>query len=331
VLRTKLTDLLGIEHPIVLGGMGSGTNVDLVAAVSQAGGLGILGASGLSAAAIRRDAEAIRARTARPFGMNLLLFQIGPRIPPDAVDALLEAGGPVFSTAWGDPGPYVGPAHAAGRLVMHMVATAEEARRAVEAGVDLIVAQGSEGGGHVGHVSTIALLPAVLDVAAGRPVLAAGGIADGRGLAAALAMGADGVLMGTRFLATREAPIPPSYKQAILDASGSDTVFTRIPDFAPYVEWPGAYSRVLRNRFVEEWLGREDELRQRCDDVGRRAQAAREADDREGMKLFAGQSSGLVGSIEPAGDLVAAVSAQAEALLRERVPGLLTTPAGERR
>jgi NAD(P)H-dependent flavin oxidoreductase YrpB (nitropropane dioxygenase family) len=331
MLRTKLTELVGIEHPIVLGGMGSGTNVDLVAAVSQAGGLGVLGCSGDAPDQIRQAADAIRARTARPFGMNLLLFLIGQRIDPAAVDALLESGGSVFSTAWGDPSPYVEPAHAAGRLVMHMVATAEDARRAVDAGVDLIVAQGTEGGGHVGHVSTIALLPAVLDVARGRPVLAAGGIADGRGLAAALAMGADGVLMGTRFLATREAPVPPSYKQAIVDASGSDTVFTTIPDLAPVVEWPGAYSRVIRNRFVDEWLGREDELRRRGGEVGRRAEAARAADDREGMKLFAGQSSGLVRSVEPAGELVARISAEAEALLRERVPGLLATSAGERR
>src|SRR5438876_9567188 len=203
VLRTKLTELLGLGHPIVLGGMGSGTKVALVTAVSQAGGLGILGCSSFPAAATREAGDAIRARTPRPFGMNLLLFLVGQRIPPEAVEAVVESGGPVFSTAWGDPAPYVGPAHAAGRLVMHMVATAEEARRAVDAGVDVIVAQGTEGGGHVGYVSTIALVPAVLDVAQGRPVVAAGGIADGRGLAAALAMGADGVLMGTRFLATR--------------------------------------------------------------------------------------------------------------------------------
>ncbi|HEY3108694.1 MAG TPA: nitronate monooxygenase [Chloroflexota bacterium] len=331
MLRTKLTELLGIEHPIVLGGMGGGTNVDLVAAVSQAGGFGVLGCTGRPAAGIRQDAEAIRARTPRPFGMNLLLFLIGQRTAADAVDALLEAGGRVFSTAWGDPAPYVERAHAAGRLVMHMVASAEDARRAVDAGVDLIVAQGSEGGGHVREVSTMVIVPAVLDVAKGLPVLAAGGIADGRGLAAALAMGADGVLMGTRFLATREAPVPASYKQAIVEASSSDTVFTKIPDLAPVVEWPGAHSRVIRNRFVDEWLGREEELRQRGAEVGRQAEAAREADDREGMKLFAGQSSGLVRSIEPAGDLVARISAEAETLLRERVPGLLTTPAGERR
>ena len=158
-------------------------------------------------------------------------------------------------------------------------------------------------------------------------MLAAGGIADGRGLAAALAMGADGVLMGTRFLATREAPIPPSYKQAIVEAIGADTVFTRIPDFAPYVEWPGAYepgaAQPLR-RGVARPRGRA--APPAATRSGSRAAAARAADDREGMKLFAGQSAGLVDSIEPAADLVAGVSAEAEALLRERVPGLLPHP-----
>jgi nitronate monooxygenase len=144
-------------------------------------------------------------------------------------------------------------------------------------------------------------------------------------------MGADGVLMGTRFLATREAPVPASYKQAIVDASGSDTVISQVPDLAPVVEWPGALSRVIRNRFVDEWLGREDELRQQGADVGRRAEAARAADDRDGMKLFAGQSSGLIASVESAGDVVARISADAERLLRERVPGILTSSAGERR
>lgn len=325
MLRTKLTDLLGIEHPIVLGGMSGGTNVELVAAVSEAGGLGILGASGRSPDEIRAAAEAIRARTARPFGVNLLLFLIGQRIPPEAVDAALQAGGPVFSTAWGDPAPYVEPAHRAGRLVMHMVATAEQARAAVAAGVDAIVAQGTEGGGHVGHVSTLALVPAVLDVADGRPVVAAGGIADGRGLAAALAMGADGVLMGTRFLATPEAPIPPSYKQAVVDARGSDTVLSQLPDLVSEVVWPGAWSRTIRNRIVDQWLGREEKLRRAAAraEVGARTTAARASDDREGMWLMAGQSSGLVRALEPAGEIVRRISAEAEALLRERVPGLL--------
>ncbi len=327
MLRTKLTDMLDLEHPIVLGGMSSGTNADLVAAVSQAGGLGILGVTGRAAGEIREAADQIRARTPQPFGMNLLLFQIGGRVPPEIVDVVLQSGGRVFSTAWGDPAPYVERAHRAGRLVMHMVATAAQAQAAVQAGVDIIVAQGTEGGGHVGYVSTLALVPTVLDVAQGRPVLAAGGIADGRGLAAVLAMGADGVLMGTRFLATPESPIPPSYKQAIIDAAGDDTVFSQLPDLAPEVKWPGAMTRAIRNGIVDEWLGREDELRSHGQRVGQEAQTARAIDDRENMWLMAGQSSGLVHAIEPAGDIVRRISAEAEVLLRDRVPGLLAFAA----
>ncbi|HEY3081847.1 MAG TPA: nitronate monooxygenase [Chloroflexota bacterium] len=323
MLRTKLTERLGIDHPVVLGGMASGTNPALVAAVSAAGGLGVLGATGLSPDEVAAASAEVRGATDRPFGLNLLLFQVGSRVPQAVVEAVLEARPRVFSTAWGDPAPYVEPAHRAGLLVMHMVATAADAARAVESGVDVIVAQGTEGGGHVGHVSTLALVPAVVDAARGRPVVAAGGIADGRGLAAALMLGADGVLMGTRFLATPEAPVPPSYKQAIVDASGSDTVFTQIPDLAPEVSWPGALSRVLRNRFVERWLGREEELRRQGAEAGQAATAARARDDREEMKLFAGQSSGLIGSIEPAGQIVRRVSAEAEALLRERLPQLV--------
>ncbi|HEV8638046.1 MAG TPA: nitronate monooxygenase [Chloroflexota bacterium] len=323
MLRTKLTELLGIDHPIVLGGMASGTNTSLVAAVSAAGGLGVLGATNSSPEQVAEAAVEVRRATDRPFGLNLLLFLIGGPIPEAVVDAVLRTRPRVFSTAWGDPARYVEPAHRAGALVMHMVATADDAARAVESGVDVIVAQGTEGGGHVGHVSTIALVPAVVDAARGRPVVAAGGIADGRGLAAALMLGADGVLMGTRFLATPEAPVPPSYKQAIVEASLTDTVFTQIPDLAPEVRWPGALSRVLRNRFVERWLGREEELRRRGAEAGQAAAEARARDDREEMKLFAGQSSGLIGSIEPAGQVVRRVSAEAEAILRDRLPQLV--------
>jgi NAD(P)H-dependent flavin oxidoreductase YrpB (nitropropane dioxygenase family) len=327
MLRTKITELLSIEHPVVLGGMSSGTNAALVAAVSGAGGLGVLGASGMTADQMQVAAVAIRAQTDRPFGMNLLLFRSTER----DVDAALATGCRVLSTAWGDPKPYVERAHRAGAVVMHQSPTAEDAAAAIEAGVDIVVAQGTEGGGHVGHVATIALVPAVLDAARGRPVLAAGGIADGRGLAAALAMGADGVLMGTRFLATPESPVPPSYKRSIVDAGGSDTVFTRIPDFAPYVEWPGAWSRVIRNRFVEEWLGREEELRtQHAERVGEQARDARAADDREGMKLFAGQSAGLVPGLEPAADVVRRVSREAEELLASRAASVIVRGAAAR-
>jgi NAD(P)H-dependent flavin oxidoreductase YrpB (nitropropane dioxygenase family) len=144
---------------------------------------------------------------------------------------------------------------------MHMISTVAEAKAAARAGMDIIVAQGTEGGGHIGLMGTMPLVPMVVSAVAPIPVLAAGGVADGRGLAAALALGADGVLLGTRFLATDESPIAKGFKQAILDSDGHDTLVTDIPDVASGNTWPGAYVRVRRNRFIEEWIGRDNELR----------------------------------------------------------------------
>src|SRR5207302_5933634 len=154
-------------------------------------------------------------------------------------------------------------AHDSGARVVHMVSTIGEAGQAAESGADVIVAQGTEGGGHVGLMGTLPLVRMVVRAVAPLPVMAAGGIADGAGLAAALALGAEGVLLGTRFLATPEAPVPPHFKQTILDSDGHDTMLTEIPDLATGTVWPGAMSRVRRNAFVERWAGREWELRQR--------------------------------------------------------------------
>src|SRR5207248_7767023 len=151
----------------------------------------------------------------------------------------------------------------AGALVMHMVSTAADAMHAAEVGADVVVAQGTEGGGHVGQMGTMVLVRQVARALQDRPVLAAGGIADGAGLAAALALGADGVLLGTRFLATPEAPIHQAFKQAIVESDGTDSVLTEIPDLAQGRVWPGAMDRVLRNRLIEEYIGREWLVRQR--------------------------------------------------------------------
>jgi NAD(P)H-dependent flavin oxidoreductase YrpB (nitropropane dioxygenase family) len=323
MLRTRICELLGIEHPIVMGGMGTGTSPDLVAAVSAAGGLGILGASRQSAEELARDAEAIRAATARPFGLNLLLF----RERPGQYDALLAARPKVISTAWPtleqDLGTYVAKTHAIGAVAMHMVSTVAEARAAARAGVDVIVAQGTEGGGHVGLMGTMPLVPMVVSAVAPIPVLAAGGVADGRGLAAALALGADGVLLGTRFLATDESPIAKGFKQAILESDGHDTLVTDIPDVANGQVWPGAYVRVRRNRFIEEWLGRGNELRRRRAEVSAQLREAAQAGDPDRGAIMIGQTAGLIDRIEPAADLVRQISREAEAILRERLPRLL--------
>jgi NAD(P)H-dependent flavin oxidoreductase YrpB (nitropropane dioxygenase family) len=323
MLRTRICTLLGIEHPIVLGGMGGATSPELVAAVSTAGGLGVLGATRQNPEELARDAAAIRAATTRPFGLNLLLFMERP----GQYDALLAARPKVISTAWAaleqDLGGYVARAHAVGALAMHMIGTVAEAKAAARAGADIIVAQGTEGGGHIGLMGTMPLVPMVVSAVAPIPVLAAGGVADGRGLAAALALGADGVLLGTRFLATDESPIAKGFKQAILDSDGHDTLVTDIPDVASGNTWPGAYVRVRRNRFIEEWMGRDNELRRRRAEVNAQIRAAAQAGDPDRGAVMIGQTAGLIDRIEPAGDLVRQISRDAEAILRERLPNLL--------
>jgi len=316
MIRTSACELFGIDHPIVLGGMGGATASELVAEVSAAGALGTVGCSGRTPEWIATTAAEIRQRTARPFGLNVLCFEV----TPEAVDAVVAARPRVFSTAWPFPDQDLrglfSRAHDAGSVVMHMVSTVGEARRAAEAGADAIVAQGTEGGGHVGLMATMPLVPLVVRAVAPLPVLAAGGIATGEGLVAALALGAEGVLLGTRFLATREAPIAEGIKRAILRSDGHDTVLTEIPDVARGRVWPGAYSRVLRNRFVQEWTGRDGELRARRAEIGPAMLKAAAAGDADGAAIFVGQDAGLVDEIIPAADVVRRVIAEAEAALR---------------
>ncbi len=329
MLTTRACTLLGITHPVVLGGMGGPTTPDLVAAVSEAGGLGIQGCAGRAPGEIARLAGAIRERTARPFGLNLLLFLADDA----AIGGVLDARPAVFSGAWAAPDQDLGAtftrAHAAGATVVYQVATVHEARRAAAAGADLIVAQGTEGGGHVGGVSTMALVPQVVRAVAPLPVLAAGGIADGAALAAALMLGAEGVLMGTRFLATPEAGWPEPFKAAVTASDGHDTVLTEIPDLINGQVWPGAYGRALRNRLIETWAGREGEVRARRPEIQAAVREARARGDAAHATVYAGQAAGMIERIEPAGAIVARVVAEAAHLLRERAAAVLgaTQPA----
>ncbi len=327
MIHTPVCDLLRIRHPIALGGMAGGTSVPLVAAVSNAGGLGTLGIARTPAEQIPKDIDAIRATTTAPFGVNFLLFMAREA----AIDAALAARPPVFSAAWAradqDLRALFGRAHEAGSRVMYMVGTVPEALRAKAAGADVIVAQGTEGGGHVGWMATMAVLPMIVDAVGSTPVLAAGGIADGRGLAAALALGAQGALLGTRFLATKESPLHPTFKQAVLDSDGHDTVLTEIPDLARATVWPGAMARSRRNAFIERWAGREWELRARQPEAAAALERARETGDADNAALLIGQDAGLIHDIPPAGELVERIVAEAEALLKHRLPKLLR-PAG---
>jgi len=336
VLRTPLCARLGIEVPIFSAPMGPDiSGPELVAAVSQAGGCGVLQAQLHPPDLFREQVRKVKALTSRPFGVNFIL-----QFPSeDSVRICLEEGVPLISFFWGDPAAFVKPVHAAGAKVIQQVGSVDDARRAVDAGVDILIAQGVEAGGHIaGEVTTMALVPCVVDVAGKTPVVAAGGITDARGLVAALALGAQGVSMGTRFLASQEANVHPHYQKRLLAATEKDTVRTTLFGHG----WPNAPHRTLRTAFVEEWL--RDEARgsaQRPDEprIGQTRVAGqtiplhrfmgfppnRDASgDIDSMDLLMGQGAGLVNDIRPAGEIVRGVTAEAEQIIRERLAGMVS-------
>ena len=325
MIRTKFCDLLGIEHPVALGGMGGGfTRPGMVAAVSEAGGIGALSCSGLSPEQIHDAAAAMRSHTNKPYALNFLLFLTDD----ECFAAALEEKPAAIALAWPrreqDLKSFIDRSHDAGCKVTLMAGTVADAERGVEAGADVIIAQGTEGGGHVGWMASMVLTPMIVDAVAPVPVLSAGGIADGRGLAAALALGADGALLGTRFIASDEAPIHDNFKQAIVDSDGHDTVLTEITDLAAGVIWPGAMSRAKRNRFVERWIGREWDLRRHQAQAFARLQSARTDGDIDEALLSYGQDAGLIHDILPAGEIVRRIAEEAEAILTDRLSSLVT-------
>ena len=246
VLPTSFTRLVNIDAPIVQAPIGRLATPRIAAAVSNAGALGMLALSWTDPQDVPPAIHELRLVTNRPFGINLILEW--PQ--HDRVQACLDAGVRIFSFFWGDPSPHLEAIHSAGGLVLVTVGSAAEARRMVDVGVDAIVAQGWEAGGHVwGEVATMPLVPAVVDAVAPVPVVAAGGIADGRGLAAALALGASAVWMGTRFVLAAETEAHPRYRELLLAASESDTAYTRLFDGG----WPDAPHRTLRNSTVGVW------------------------------------------------------------------------------
>ena len=323
MIHTRICDLLGIRHPIVLGGMGTATNATLVAAVSNAGGLGTLGTSAFNAAQLDAEIGAIRERTDKPFGINHLLFQI----QEEMFAITLRARPAIAAFAWArkdqELRDYFERAHDTGCKVMYMAGEVPEAIRAAEAGADVLVAQGTEAGGHVVWMASLPLVPMMVQAVAPLPVLAAGGIADGRGLAAALALGADGALLGSRFMATPEAPIHANFKQAIVRSDGHDTVLTEIPDLASQRVWPGAMSRAQRNKFIERWSGREWALRQNAREIGKQVSAARAAGDVDNASLSFGQDAGLIDSVKSVSEVVQTILSEAEEIIQNRLPSLL--------
>jgi len=326
MLKTRLCELLGIDLPIIAAPMGFVTGPELAAAVSNAGGLGVMSFSGNPPPVLREEIRRLRRLTRKPFGVNLILF-----FPiEDHVAVCLEERVPVLSLFWGDPAPWVARAHAAGVTVMHQVGSVAAARRAADARVDVVVAQGVEAGGHVeGRVGTMVLVPRVVDAVAPTPVAAAGGIADARGVVAALALGAQAAVLGTRFLATPEAVAHPLYKARVMAASEEDTVHTLLFGGG----WPDAPHRVLRTPFVEQWLAQERRgQEQRPDEpvvgetrmggepvpVARFMSLPPSADttgDIAAMSLYAGQSAGLVGEVKPAAMIVRELAEGARRIL----------------
>lgn len=311
-LSTRLTRLLGITAPVIQAGMSVHTSPELVAAVSNAGGLGLIGSVFREPDDLEAVISGVRSLTDRPFGANIVLAEPWQ----EYLDMLLARGVPVISTSWGDPTPIVERAHAAGARVMHQVETVAEVTGTLAAGVDVIVAQGGDGGGHVGRVGTLALVPAVVDAAGGLPVVAAGGIADGRGLAAALLLGAEGVLVGTRFLATLESPVPDGWKQALLAAQPEDAWQTDVPDILDDHAWPGATVRVLANTPVHAWHGRQAEIVMHSEQIRASLDRAWQSGDADGYFLYAGQSAGLVHNVIPAAEVVRRMVQEAEDALR---------------
>lgn len=314
MIHTKVCDVLGITHPIVQAGMGGGTDPALVAAVSEAGGLGILACTWTDAADIRTQIADIRSRTSRPFGVNFVLDQMAP----EKLDVAIEERVPVISLFRGtDPSVVVARAHSAGLLTTHQITTIEEARISVAAGVDVLIAQGREAGGHMGPHPLWTLLPQVVAIAGDTPVLASGGLVAGRDLAAALAMGAAGVHMGTRFLASSEAPIPDEFKARILAARDGGTVASKMWDLLWGQEWPGMMVRALRNDLTLRWVGRENELAASLPVARADFQAAQASKDHSRLNLLAGEGSSRIDSILPAAAILRSVVAEAEAALRE--------------
>ncbi|MBI4338352.1 MAG: nitronate monooxygenase [Chloroflexi bacterium] len=313
-MRTRLCDLLGIQFPIIQAGMGSFTSPELVAAVSNAGGLGSLGASTRSAASLKQDLVRVQELTDRPFAVNHTVRFLDK----EAFALTLKAKPALVTFAIDSPGELVQRAHDAGILVMYQVPTAQRAREAVRLGVDVIIAQGAESGGFGGVVTTLTLLPQIVDIAGSIPVVAAGGIADGRGLAAALTLGAQGINIGTRFLASVECPASPQWKQAILAAQSEDTLkFEAWNDIFPVPE--GGYPvvpRVLSSPFVEEWMNRREDASRESERLQGEIGAAIEQGTWGELLPFTGQTAGLIHEVLPAGEIVRRIMAEATQTLR---------------
>ncbi len=326
-LHTPLCDLLGIEYPIAQAGMGYVARGELCAAVSEAGGLGVIGAASLTPEGLREEIRKVRKLTDRPFAVDILFATIGRPSGDQAtvqftkevegqIEVVFEERVPILASGLGNPGSVVPRAHELGMKVLSLIGNTSNARRVAQSGADVVVAQGYDGGGHTGRVGTMSLLPAVIDTV-DVPVMAAGGIADGRGLVAALAMGAVGVWMGTRFVASAESFTHDDYKKRIVQIDDEGTIRTRC--------FSGKPCRVIKNKTTEAWEN--PELAETIERFPRQFAVMTEwlgedpylAGRREGKveigALAAGQSSVLIHEVLPAGEIIRRIVAEAEEAL----------------
>lgn len=311
MIATRFTEMFGLRYPIALAPMGRVAGGRLAAAVSEAGGLGLVGGGYGEPAWLRAELSRM-AGLARPWGVGLITWSADRSI----VELVLGFRPHAVMLSFGDPAPYASLVKSAGCKLICQVQDLEGARRAKAAAADLVVAQGTEAGGHGGGRATLPLVPAVVDAVAPIPVLAAGGVADGRGLAATLMLGACGALVGTRFYASEESLAEERAKQRIVDASDHATARTRVFDVVRGLAWPEQYTgRALRNRFMERWHGHEPELAAERPVSGPAYQAAVRDGDFDTAAVWAGEALDLVRRVEKAGALVARIGEEAEALL----------------
>lgn len=344
-LRTEICDMLGIEVPVLSAGMGFVARAELAAAVSNAGGLGVIGGAGFAPERLRLEIQRCRDLTSKPFGVDLLLpvqttgavllprppserprvhpsefddgggeFSVGkdgrPVRPEELMQIVLEEAPPVFAAGLGNPGPWVEHLRARGTIVMGLVGTARAARKVAEAGTDIVVAQGTEGGGHTGRVATHALVRAVVTAIQPTPVVAAGGIVDGHGLAAALALGAQGVWMGTRFVATREANAHVNYKNKIIEADEDSTIVTR--------SYSGKPLRVIQNEWTRDWESRPQDILAFPHQFKNSADVyviARRDGNTDLGSMPCGQGAGCIDSLLSAAEVVERVVAEAREII----------------
>ena len=319
-LRTKLTEKLGISHPILLAPMGTASGGTLAKAVTEAGGLGIIGFGYGNQERI--DQEFRAAGNAR-VGCGFITWSLARQ--PHLLARALDHKPAAVMLSFGDARPFVAAIKDAGAALISQVQTVAQAMEAVDMGSDIVVAQGTEAGGHGATRSTLALVPAVVDAVRERNdeivVVAAGGIADGRGLAAALMLGAQGALLGTRFLASDEALTSAAAKAKLVAARGDDTIRTRVFDIVRNLDWPAVYTgRALQNAFSRQWHGRETELEKSLPTEAPRYARAAEGNDLDTSVVFAGECVDLIRNVKPAAAIVASIVHEAETALMSNLP-----------